>query len=476
MLGRKYEYDLIKNCIQSERAELGIVYGRRRVGKSTLLQTLRKETRNLYFEGIKGLSTQEQIEHFCKQLADQTQSMPVVARQWQDAFDALSIHISKKKYYVVFDEFPWMASEQKKLVSILKYYWDNHWKKNNQLTLMLCGSIAQFMIKHLVHSEALHNRKTFELKLEPLPAHEAAFFFKKKRSAFEIAKFLMIFGGIPKYLEQININHSLEKNMDRLCFMKGGFFLNEFETIFKEQFKVSKTYEAIVLALSQSKLTKEDLARKIKMSAGGGLTVYLKNLEQADFIRRELSLDLTGKSLKSKTARYALSDEWLRFYFAYMHDSLKVLVRNTHEGLFDQMTRTSLANYFGINFENFCIQNISDIIRLLDLRPSEVLQWGPYFQQPSRSSAKKKKGTQIDLLIQRRGQNYSLIECKFTENPVQPSIIQDVESKIKALKVPKKVTLERVLIAANGVHPKVAQADYFHKILTLDDFLSIRHL
>ncbi|ETR66702.1 MAG: hypothetical protein OMM_12457 [Candidatus Magnetoglobus multicellularis str. Araruama] len=117
-----------------------------------------------------------------------------------------------------------MASGRTELISLVKYYWDNYWKKNPNLTLVICGSIANFMFKHIVHSKALHNRKTFEIKLAPLSACESKLFFKQYRSNNEIAKFLMVFGGIPKYLEQVDPQFSFSENMDRLCFQKKWFF------------------------------------------------------------------------------------------------------------------------------------------------------------------------------------------------------------------------------------------------------------
>jgi uncharacterized protein len=471
MIGRKYEYGFIKDRIDSSQAELGIIYGRRRVGKSTILKSLQKEaTQSIYFEGIKGLSKKAQITHFCRQLAVQTKTMQVVANSWQEAFDALTQVFKKKKIYVVFDEFPWMASERQELVGILKYYWDNQWKKSPRLTLVICGSIAQFMVKHLVHSEALHNRKTFELKIDPLPCDEGALFLKNKRSKYEILKFLMIFGGVPKYLEQLNPNFGLSKNMDRLCFKKGGFFLHEFETIFKEQFKVTRNYESIVKALDLGKLTKEEIARKLKTTTGGGLTTTLENLEQAEFIRKELSLSLDSRTTKEKTVRYVLSDEWLRFYFTYVQPSLKTIELNTKDGLFDRLTGPSLANFFGLSFENFCHKNIGVILKALDIGPEEVVTYGPYFKQPSRSK-KEAKGVQIDLIIQKKGNTYVLIECKFKDDPLNSSIIREVEKKVEILSLPTKITLEKVLITANGVLPMVHKADYFHRIITLNEIL-----
>ena len=239
-IGRKYELTIIKQAIVSKRAELGIVYGRRRIGKSTLLNEAAPKKNTLYFEALQGVSLKKQVEHFVYQFSKQTGTPIILARNWHEAFDALTLYIKKKRHYVVFDEFPWMASQRRELVALFKYYWDNHWKQNTNLTMVICGSVASFILNHIIHSKALHNRKTFEIKLQSLSAGESKLFFKNFRSENEICKFLIVFGGIPKYLEQIDPHTSFENNIDRLCFQKSGFFTNEFETIFKEQFKVLK--------------------------------------------------------------------------------------------------------------------------------------------------------------------------------------------------------------------------------------------
>ena len=136
MIGRTYEALLLRNAINSTRAELGIIYGRRRVGKS-YLKVCRGYT--------KQKQKQKQIDHFCKQLAEQTKTIQVKADSWEIALDAITQYISKGRHYVVFDELPWMSSEKQELVNILKYYWDNKWIMNKQLTLILCGPVAHFM-------------------------------------------------------------------------------------------------------------------------------------------------------------------------------------------------------------------------------------------------------------------------------------------------------------------------------------------
>lgn len=473
MIGRIYETQLLRNAINSTRAELGIIYGRRRVGKSYLLKSILRKGQQLdiYFEAIRGYSQQEQIDHFCKQLAEQTNTVQVKANSWEIALDALTQYISKGRHFIVFDELPWMSSEKQELVNLLKYYWDNKWIMNKQLTLVLCGSIAHFMVKHVVHSRALHNRKTFELKIDPLPSYEAQDFFKKKKSNLEITKFLLTFGGIPKYLEQINAKESFSVNVNKLCFQKAGFFVNEFETIFKEQFKTTRTYEKIIRALIHGAKTKEEISKKAGMAAGGGLTSYLENLEKADFIKKKTSISIGNSIKKTKTHKYILWDEWLKFYLYFMEPAIDLIEKNTKPGLFLKRAEQDLPTYWGLSFEIFCQKNIQIILNYLEISESEIVSIGPYFQQHPRT--KTSKGAQIDLLIIRKGFIVTVVECKFSENPIGVKVTKEIDSKIKALSLPRKYTIEKVLVTANEVTSDLRDSDYFNQIITLDEFYKL---
>lgn len=463
-IGREDEHHQFEKHLESGKAQLGILYGRRRVGKSTLLKKFIKPKTDIYFEGLQKASLQKQIDHFMDQLSDQTGSMKIVANNWNDAFKALSLFIQKGKHYIVFDEFPWMASGKTELVSLLKFYWDNQWKNNPHLTLVLCGSIASFMLKHLVHSHSLHNRKTFEIKLEALPAYEAKKFFKGYRSDFEVLKFLMIFGGIPKYLEQLDPKKSLFTNINELCFQKNCFFFNEFKTLFKEQFKVINSYEKIVRFLSKKSSSKEELATLLKQKGGGGLTQYIENLEQADFIRNFKPAAPKGET--NRTRRIYLWDEWLKFYFTYMEPNLHLISQNTKQGLFENLSAKSFENYCGLAFEKLCLKNISSVLANLEIPLHQVKRYGPFFRQAPRNKKRNKTaGLQIDILIERTGHILTLVECKFSSSPVGVSVIKEMDQKIALLKAGKTYSIEKVLIAPGGVTEDLEESGYFHKIL-----------
>ena len=284
-----------------------------------------------------------------------------------------------------------------------------------------------------------------------------------------MAKFLMVFGGIPKYLEQLDPSKSFAANMDRLCFTKNSFFMTEFETLFKEQFKVIKTYEAIAEALAKRSDSKEGLAERLHMKPGGGLSGYIQALEQADFVKVFSPLSVTG--LGEKTKKIVLWDEWLRFYFSYIKPNKHVIEINTKPGLFQQLAGKSVDAYFGLAFERLCMKNLPALLSAAGIPLNEILGYGPFFRQPSRKSPNH-VGVQIDILVHRQGHILTIIECKLQTNPVGLSVVQDVERKLAFFRPNKMYTVEKMLVCSGPITRDVQQSGYFHKILDVDALLT----
>jgi len=464
--GRYNEIQVIRDHLDDEsKAKLVIVYGRRRVGKSTLIrEALQKEKKKLFFEGIEGEDTAVQIDQFLSDLSRQTGRVKLAARNWRESFQGLGETIGKGRWTVVFDEFPWMASGRSRLVADLKLYWDR-WMTNPQLTLFLCGSVAQFMVEYLVHSKAFHNRKTMELCLDPLSPRESGLFIPR-RSLFEKAQLYMTFGGIPKYLEQINPKISIEKNINQLCFTANGFFIQEFETLFKEQFKAVHTYESMVAHLSQGPLSISVLSRKMKVLRGGGFQGQLSNLVRAQFVREYSPHNFEGKK-KGRTKIYKLVDPFLLFYFRYIRPHRDLIRRNKTENLFKTLVGPSQHTYYGLAFERLCEDALDDILKEIHLPLAEIKAMAPYFQQGN----KFKKGLQIDQLIMRRDHVWTLMEYKYSPKPMDREVIVAVQEKIQKLSAPKHISIEPVLISASGVTPSVKKEGFFSSILTLQDLV-----
>lgn len=466
-VGRTQELEVIENQLQvRDQAQLIVIYGRRRIGKSRLImEALKMKKKTLFFEGIEGENTSFQIDQFLDDLSRQTGKIKLAAKNWREVFQGLEEIICKGEWFIVFDEFPWMAVLRSTLVAQLKPFWDRWSLKNPKVNLFLCGSVSSFMIQNIVHSRALHNRKTLEICLKPLTPKQSGEFMAK-RSVIEKAKLYMTLGGIPKYLEQILPSFSYEININKLCFVESGFFINEYETLFKEQFKVIKTYQKLTEELARSPDSISGLARKTKLAKGGGLQNHLENLVKAQFVKEFIPVSFNGEK-RTRTKIYKLVDPFLKFYFTYMHENLGQIRRNSQmENLFKSITNRSLENYFGLAFERLCDASILTILEKLNLTLADIEQMGPYFRQRNDVT----KGVQVDYVLIRRDGVITLIENKFTQKPIGLNAIHEMEEKVLTVqKLAPIFSIEKVLISARGVTSQVLKREYFNHILTLED-------
>lgn len=296
------------------------------------------------FEALEGETTQGQIDHFTEQLKKQIDD-PILDSvrfaNWEQVFTYLTQKVlkrrSKVKKILFLDELPWMAAGRIRLVSILKYYWDNHWK-DKHVMLILCGSVASFMVKKVLHSNALYGRTTLEILLKGFSPEEAACLLGRKRSREEALNYQLVFGGVPKYLEQINLNRSFNQNMNRLCFSPHGIMLKEVERIFYSQFREPRVYLKIIDLLKNGIFSLSEISAQTRIASGGGLKQYLKNLERAEMIRSIVPFD---RSRNSKFRKYTLADEFLVFFFQYIEPNLRTIEESTSRRLFETLTHNS---------------------------------------------------------------------------------------------------------------------------------------
>ncbi|MBF0209074.1 MAG: hypothetical protein HQK53_19615, partial [Oligoflexia bacterium] len=337
------------------------------------------------------------------------------------------------------------------------------------------------------HSKALHNRKTLEICLPPLSPRESGKFIKD-RSSLEKAMLYMCLGGIPKYLEQINPSLSVEKNLNQLCFTPNGFFVEEYETIFKEQFRATKIYQNIIELLTYNSLGMSDIAKKIDVPKGGGLNSYLQNLVRAQFIReyRPTSFDTRqtnqGNKLqrrpRTRTQRFKLTDYFLIFYFRYIHQHKDLIYHNSQKAnLFRSITASTFSNYLGFAFERLCEDAIMSILRVIDLELTDIESMGPYFQRRtgdldvSSNPQNNTEGVQIDYMIWRRDKVCTIMEFKYHNKLMGMDVVHSMEQKIKKLNLPTNISIEKVLVSANGVSASVKNSKYFNHVLTIDDLV-----
>ncbi len=467
-VGRKKELKLLEDAYVSPLSELVVIYGRRRIGKSRLVEQFIGEKPHIYsFEAVEGENTAAQIKHFTNSLKAQVGGPlldNVEFKDWHGAFYYITETLfaketGNKKIILFLDELQWMAAGRKQLVGLIKYFWDKHWKKNKMM-LILCGSVASFMVKKVLSSTALYGRTTLEILLTGLAPGEAALLLKNKRSPEEILKYLLVFGGVPKYLENINLSQSFPKNLNRLCFSTGGHMFKEAERMFYSQFREVRTYRNIVSLLRTGIYSMGEIGGKLKISSGGGLKLYLDNLEKAEIIRSYIPF---GRGIKSKLRKYTLSDEYLLFYFKYIEPNLLILKESASEKLFETLTKDSFHSWLGFAFERFCLKHAKLLAERMGFR-DDVLLSTPHFGKGDRRF-------QIDLLFQRSDNVITVCEIKHLTKPVDKSVMAEVERKCDLLEVPRGYTIERALISLYGPSETLRETGYFDHSVTLEDIL-----
>lgn len=441
-----------------------VVRGRRRIGKSTLIKHFAKPYTFYAFEGLPPVSNttaQQQRDEFARQLSHQTGLPAILADDWIKLFQLLWEKSKIGTIVILLDEISWMGSKDPEFLGKIKMAWDNYFSNNPHIMLIVCGSASSWIEQNILSSTGFVGRISYTLTLEELPLQVLRQFWNSAHiSGYEILKMLSITGGVPKYLEEINPKLSAEKNIQHTCFSKGGFFVEEFDRIFSDLFlRDSQLYKTIITILANGPRTMTAIAEHADFSKSGRLSDYLNELELNGFIHKDTVWNFkTGH--EKKVAVYRLKDNYVRFYVKYIEPNRHKIERNT----FLLTNLSSLQNWssvFGLQFENLVLHNRLAIYDQLGLAAHDIECDGPYMQYQTTTVL----GCQIDYLIQDRFNTLYVCEIKFSQNPIGVSVVNDMQQKIQALKVPKHMSLRPVLIHVSDITADVACSQYFYKII-----------
>ena len=304
-VGRKRELALLNRFVKRKVASLLVVRGRRRIGKSSLIEQFAKAHEYYSFVGVaptEKTSPESERDEFASQLAKQ--GFPrVKVDDWNELFWLLADKTQKGRIVILFDEISWMGSKDPQFLGKLKNAWDQHFKKNPNLVLILCGSASSWIEKNILSSTGFLGRISHTLTLEGLPLADCREFWGKqaaKVSAQEKLKVLAVTGGIPRYLEEIDSCISAEDNIRNLCFTKGALLADEFNNIFSNVFlRSTDTYRKLVELIATGAKEYSELCEALDKENSGRLYEYLEELILAgvvnrDYTRHEVDFAIEG--------------------------------------------------------------------------------------------------------------------------------------------------------------------------------------
>lgn len=467
-VGRKEELNLLHGLLEKQSASLVVVYGRRRIGKSRLVEEFARNLKMAAFSGLPpqpSRTRESQLNEFVKQMARQFPIHPKTFTDWGDAFLALAQYVSRGQYILLFDEISWMGDCDPDFLGKLKNAWDTLFKKNDRLILILCGSVSTWISENILSNTGFYGRISLKIQLRELSIRDCNSFWLQqgdRSSPHEKLKLLSVTGGIPKYLEEIKPGCSAEENIRQLCFLESGLLFNDFDIIFSALLqRESKYYEKIVLLLGDQSCEQQQLIERLEIEGGGLISTYLNELVTAGFVARDYTWHFKTNHV-AKNSRYRLSDNYLRFYLRY----IKPNIQKIRNGQFKQHSLTALpgwASLMGLQLENLVLNNRHAVKEKMGIYPDEVVYDNPYFQKKT----SRHRGCQIDYLVQTKFGNLYLCEVKFSRNIIKSDVIDEIQEKIKNLSVPRNFSIRPILIHANEVHDEVVDSGYFAKIIDL---------
>ncbi|MCE3231644.1 MAG: Archaeal ATPase family protein [Alphaproteobacteria bacterium] len=471
-IGRQKELKQLNLLLKKNSASLVVVKGRRRIGKSRLIEEFGKDFKTLVFSGVpptENTTLKGELHEFGWQLGKALGQPPFKDDDWNDLFLRLAHHTRKGRILILLDEISWMGSKDPHFLGKLKNVWDLELKKNPQLILVLCGSVSSWIEKNILSSTGFLGRISLNLTLEDLPLADCNKFWQGKGgeiTPYEKFKVLSVTGGIPKYLEEIHPHLSAEENIKNLCFERSGLLFNEFEQIFTNIFSSrSETYKKIVQCLADGIYDFEGICNKLNLEKSGVISEYLADLVESGFVRRDFTWHLqNGK--RSKLSHYRISDNYLRFYLKYIAPNKEKIERDNYVG----QSLTFLPGWegiMGLQFENLVLNNRQSLLKRLNIKPDEVIYDNPFFQKKTL----RQEGCQIDYMVQTRFDTLYICEIKFSKHPLKARIIKEMREKVETVKVPRHVSRRPVLIHVNGINDDVVESQYFSHMIDFSELL-----
>ncbi len=412
IIGRNSEIELLERYIASKKAEFIALYGRRRVGKTFLVNQTFKGQFAFSMTGVLEGKKDDQIDAFLDAMDIFGYKSNERPKNWMEAFSqlrkALSDRISNGNPCIVFiDEIPSLDTQGSGFTKALGHFWNSWASTQDNFKLIVCGSATSWMIKNLIDSRGgLHNRITHEIKLLPFTLKETEDYLLSKNFTWSrqmVLQSYMFTGGVAYYLSLFDESESLAQNIDRLYFSENGEMRREYKRLFKTLFNAAEPYMRIVETLAQKKqgMTRKEIISSMKAEKGGTLSEQIQNLIECGFIRKYMVRE--KKVVKENSGIYQLVDPFTLFHL-YFNSKAKGDTR-----FWENHINTPVVNtWLGLAFEKVCLLHTQQIKEALRIDAIST-------QQYSWRSKDKKTPAQIDLIIDRADGMINLCELKYSE-------------------------------------------------------------
>lgn len=473
MIGREKEVNELNRLYYSQKAEFVAVYGRRRVGKTYLIdETFRNKITFRHsglspFESGKKIFLKEQLNQFYYSLLSQGMKRSHRPESWLEAFFMLEMFLQDRdngeRQVIFLDELPWLDTPRSGFMTAFEGFWNNWCCHRKNVMVIVCGSASSWIRDKLINNHGgLYGRVTYEIQLSPFTLKECEEYLKSIDvilSRYETAQSYMILGGIPYYLGYFESGNSFAQNIDKLFFTGKAKLSDEFDRLFDSTFESPEFIKSIVRVLytRNAGFTRKELIERLGISDGSRLTESLRALIAGDFIVRYVPF-----GFNKNEGHYKLVDPFCLFWLHFMNQQYD---ESENYWLTKQDSPAVIA-WRGYAYEQLCFNHINQIKNALGIS-------GVYTKQSAWSKrSDDAEGAQIDLLIERNDNVLNSCEIKFTgkEFKVDKDYYMVLMRRRSLLseKVSRKVSVHNTLITTFGLI-RNEYSGVFTNVITLDD-------
>lgn len=395
-VGRDRELAFLEELHGSGRPEMFVLYGRRRVGKTELLQRFCSATRSIYFLAAQ-VRDRDNLRAFkqtiVESLGDQL-AAEVEFPDWSAALTFLAERSGGERLVVVLDEFPYLCEGSKSLPSQIQRFWDMR-GKHSSLMLVLCGSQVSFMEKEvLAERSPLFGRRTAQRRLEPLePLDTLAFFPRWKLD--ERMRAYAILGGMPAYLQRFDDRASLRDNLLRDVLRPEGFLFDEVQFLLRSELSNPATYNSILAAVARGAQRLNDIALEVGVDSTTA-NKYLSVLRELRLVEREVPLT-DPDPLRSRRGTYRIADRFLQFHFRHLQPHLSLIHAGRGAKVLDQFIEPDFPRLDDEARTDFVLQHLRS--QAAELIGDEITEVARHAGRAVRAIARTSKGASVAAII-----------------------------------------------------------------------------
>ena len=477
-VGRKQELQFLEDKYNSKGGQLIVLYGRRRVGKTETLREFCKGKKHIFYS-CREVSDRLQLRSFSERLLKE--NIPAASyikefADWETALKSvLDLPYGDEKKLLIIDEFPYMCRGNESIPSVLQNLWDELFKDENVM-IVLCGSAMSFIEKELLaEKNPLYGRATGIYKMEAMGFYDAVQFFPNYTDRDKIIVY-SILGGIPHYLRQFDADLTLAENIKRNILTKGCVLYSEVEFLLRQELRETPLYNSIIEAVALGNTKLNDISVKSLVDDTSKTSVYLKKLIELEIIKREFSVD-DGTKERANTNRglYRLTDNFFRFWYAFVFTNYSELESGDADGVFEYAIKPNLHEFASFAFEDVCREYVRKMQRTGKL-PFRYQRMGRWWGKTTvrRKDKTEVQETEIDLLaVSQKADQYLVGECKFKGRPFSYAEYLDTSAKLSQQK--EKAEFFYYLFSESGFDDSLiaaAEKDDHLRLVGLEDVVN----